>query len=62
MNGKQITILAVALAASGLILWHDLPLEFPWVMLKVLMLFLKLFAVLAVAVFAYVAAGKKKPS
>jgi hypothetical protein len=63
MNGKQIIILIIALTVSALVLWHDLPLAFPWVIIKVLMLFLKLFAVLAVAVLVYIfAAGKKKTS
>ncbi|MCU0600912.1 MAG: hypothetical protein MUE70_16820 [Desulfobacterales bacterium] len=63
MNGKQTAILICGLAASALILWHDLPVEFPWISFKVFMLFLKLFAVLALAVFAYVfAAGKKGSS
>jgi hypothetical protein len=63
MNGKQIAILATALALLALILWHDLPIEFPWVIFKVLMLCLKLFAVLALTVFAFIfAAGKKKSS
>jgi hypothetical protein len=63
MNGKRITILIGALAVSALILWHDLPIEFPLIMVKVLMLFLKLIVVLALAAFAYTfTGGKKKPS
>jgi hypothetical protein len=63
MNGKQIAILICALVVSALIAWHDLPIEFPWIVFKIFMLFLKLFAVLALTVFAYVfAAGKKKSS
>jgi hypothetical protein len=63
MNGKQIIILITALALLALILWHDLPIEFPWIIYKVFMLFLKLFAVLVLTVFAYVfAAGKKNSS
>ena len=63
MNGKQIAIILAALALSVLIVWQDLPIEFPWVIFKVLMLCLKLFAVFALAVFAFVfAAGKKKSS
>jgi hypothetical protein len=63
MNGKRITILITALAVSALIVWHDLPIEFPMIITKVLMLFVKLFIVLAVTSFAYVfAGGKRKPS
>jgi hypothetical protein len=63
MNAKQIIILITALAVSALILWYDLPIEFPWIIFKVLMLFLKLFIVLALTVFAYVfTAGKKNSS
>lgn len=63
MNGKRIAILICALAASVLILWFDLPVEFPGIITKVLTLFGELFIVLAVTSFAYVFAGsKKKPS
>jgi hypothetical protein len=63
MNGKQIAILICALALSALILWYDLPIEFPWVIFKVLMLCLKIFAVFALTVFAFTfAAGKKNSS
>jgi hypothetical protein len=63
MNGKQIAIIVIALALSVLIVWQDLPIEFPWVIFKVLMLCLKLFAVFALTVFAFIfAAGKKKSS
>jgi hypothetical protein len=60
MNGKQIAILICALVLSALILWYDLPIEFPLIIFKVFMLFLKLFAVLALTIFAYIfSAGKK---
>ena len=63
MNRKQIIILISALIVSALIVWHDLPLEFPGTMFKVVMLFVKLFIVIALASFAYIFAGrKKKPS
>ena len=63
MNAKQITILIGALVVSALIVWHDLPIEFPGTIVKVVMLFVKLSAVLAVTIFAYIfAGGKKKPS
>jgi hypothetical protein len=62
MNGKQIAILVTALVVSALILWNDLPIEFPLIIFKVLMLFLKLFAVFALAVLAYVFAADKKNS
>ena len=60
MNGKQIIILIGALIVSALIVWHDLPIEFPGIMGKVLMLFVKLSVVLAVTIFAYIFAGGKK--
>lgn len=60
MNGKQMTILISALAVLALILWHDLPIEFPWIIFKVMMLFVKLFAVLAVTVVAYILTGERK--
>ncbi len=63
MNGKQIIILLGAIIISSLILWHDLPIEFPGVISKMLMLFLKLSVVAAVTIFAYMfSGGKKKPS
>lgn len=63
MNGKQITILIGALAVSGLILWHDLPIQFPGAIVKAFMLFVKLSAVLALTILGYIfAGGKKKPS
>jgi hypothetical protein len=62
MNGKRITILICALAASALIVWHDLPIEFPMIIAKVLMLFGKLFIIVVVTSFAYVFAGSKKKS
>lgn len=62
MNPKQILILISAVVVSALIVWHDLPIEIPWVVFKVFMLIVKLFLVLAVAIAAYVYAGRKKPS
>jgi hypothetical protein len=60
---RRLIILIYALIASALIVWHDLPMEFPGIILKVFMLFLKLSAVFALAIFAYLfAGGKKKPS
>jgi hypothetical protein len=60
MNGKRITILISACLVSALIVWFDLPIEFPMIIAKVLMLFGKLFIVLAVTSFAYVFSGSKK--
>ena len=60
MNGKQIIILIGALLVSALLVWNDLPIEFPGIIGKVLMLFVKLCAVLALAIFAYIFAGGKK--
>ena len=62
MNQKQIIILISAFILLALIVWHDLPLEFPGTMFKVVMLFVKLFIVLALASFAYLFAGGKKKS
>ena len=62
MNGKQIVILICALAVSALILWHDLPIEFPGIIGKVLMLFMKLSVVLVLTIFAYIVAGRRKKS
>ena len=62
MNGQQIIILIGALIVSALILWNDLPIEFPGIMGKVLMLFVKLSIILAVTIFAYIFAGGKKKS
>ncbi len=60
MNGKQIIILIGALIVSALIVRHDLPIEFPGIIGKVVMLFVKLSVVLAVAIVAYIFAGGKK--
>jgi hypothetical protein len=62
MNGKQGIVLIGGLILLALILWHDLPIEFPEIMFKVVMLFVKLFIVFAVASFAYIFAGRKKSS
>jgi hypothetical protein len=62
MNRKQIIILISALIVSALIVWHDLPIEFPGIMGKVLMLFVKLSAVVALTIFAYIFAGRKNKS
>lgn len=62
MNPKRIIILIIALIASALIVWHDLPIEFPGIIFQVFMLFLKIFAVVALTIFAFLFAGKKKKS
>jgi hypothetical protein len=62
MNRKQIIILIGGFILLALIVWHDLPLEFPGTMFKVVMLFVKLFIVFALASFAYIFAGGKKKS
>ncbi|HXY54440.1 MAG TPA: hypothetical protein VEM40_07200 [Nitrospirota bacterium] len=63
MNRKQILILVIAFAVSALIVWHDLPIEVPGVIVKMIMLFVKLSIVAALAIFAYIfAAGKKNSS
>ncbi len=60
MNGKQIIILIAAVIVSALVLWHDLPLEFPGILLKALLLFLKISIIVALAIFGYFLAGVKK--
>ena len=60
MNGKQIAVLVVTAMVMAGIVWHDLPLEFPMIIMKALMLFLKVSLVAAVAVFAYLFVGRKK--
>jgi len=62
MNWKQIVILISGVIILVLIVWHDLPIEFPEIMLKVVMLFVKLFIVIALASFTYIFAGRKKKS
>jgi hypothetical protein len=61
MNLKRIIILIAALIVLAMIVWYDLPLEFPW-LVNSLILFFKLSVALAVTVFAYILAGGKKPS
>jgi hypothetical protein len=60
MNRKQIIILVGALIISALILWHDLPIEFPWIIYKVFMLFVKLFVVLALTIFCVCFRGQEE--
>jgi hypothetical protein len=62
MNRKQILILICAIIILALLLWHDLPIEYPGIIFKVLMLFVKLAVVVFVAIFAYIFAGGKKKS
>jgi len=62
MNWKRIIILISAFIVSALIVWHDLPIEFPGIIFKVFMLFLKLFVVFVLTIFAYLFAGGKKKS
>ena len=62
MNWIQIIILAVAIVISVLMVWHALPIEFPGMIIKVLLLFVKVAIVFALAIFAYIAAGKSKSS
>ncbi len=60
MNMTRIIILLIAVVVSVLILLHDLPIEFPGIIAKVLLLFVKLFIVAVVTIFAYTLAGRKK--
>ena len=62
MNRKQVILLISAFIVSALIVWHDLPIEFPGLMFKVVMLFVKLSIVFALTIFAYIFTGKKKSS
>jgi len=62
MNLLQLIILVAAVICSALIVWHELPLEIPWVIFKMFMLVVKLSLVLAVAAVAYIFAGRKKKS
>lgn len=60
MNGKQITVLVLALMITALILWRNLPIEFPLAIVKMFVLAMKLCVVLILAIIAYVVAGEKK--
>jgi len=60
MNLKQIIIMIAAVIGSALILWYDLPIEFPGVIFKVFILFVKLSLVIAVTIVVYIFAGRKK--
>jgi MFS superfamily sulfate permease-like transporter len=63
MNGRRIAVLVGAVILTVLIVWHDLPIEFPGAIGKVLMLFVKLSVVVALTIIAYIFTGrKKKPS
>ena len=62
MNPKQIIVLIGAVAAAGLVLRHDLPIEFPGIVIKALLLFLKISVIIALAIFGYMFAGRKKKS
>ncbi len=62
MNWKQIIILLSAFAVLALILWHDLPIEFPGAIIKALMLFIKLSVVVALATFSFIFVSDKKKS
>lgn len=60
MNRKQIVIVISGLVVLALIVWHDLPIDFPGLIVKVVMLFLKLFVVIALTIVACVFTGGKK--
>jgi len=62
LNLKQIVILIIALAVIVLLLWQELPLEFPGVMLQMLRLFVKIAIVVVLTFLAYIFAGRKKSS
>lgn len=63
MNGKQITVLVLALVITALILWRNLPIEFPLAIVKMFVLAMKLCVVIILAIIAYfVVGGKRKAS
>jgi hypothetical protein len=62
MNGKRIAILVVAFAVSALIVWRELPIEFPYIVVKILRLLIMFTVVLAVTIFAFIFSGGKKKS
>jgi len=60
LNRKQIFILIGAFIVSALIGWHDLPIEFPGIIGKVLMLFVKLSAVTCLDHFGVYIRGREE--
>ncbi len=63
MNWKQAVISICAIVVAAVIVWRDLPIEFPGMILRALLLFVKVSVVLGLAVVAYIfMADKKKPS
>jgi putative effector of murein hydrolase LrgA (UPF0299 family) len=62
MNQKRVIILICACIVTALILRHDLPIEFPGLIIKMILLFVKLSVVVAVTIFAYIVVGRKKSS
>ncbi len=62
MNLKQIIILIVAAIVLALILWHDLPIHFPWIIVKLVTLFIEVSVVFGLTILAYIFAGGKKKS
>jgi len=60
MNRKQITVLIGALVVFAVILWRNLPIEFPLAIVKMFVLAMKLSVVLILAFIAYVVVGEKK--
>jgi len=59
MNRKRIIILISAVVIILLILWHDLPIQFPWA-INVMMLYVKISIVVILAFIAFFFSGKKK--
>ena len=59
MNQKQIIILIIAFVVAAIIVWHDLPLEFPWIV-NLFMLFVKLSVIAVLTIFVAMFAGRKK--
>lgn len=59
MNRKRIIILISAVVLILLILWHDLPIQFPWA-INVMMLYVKISIVIILAFIAFFFAGRKK--
>ncbi len=61
MNRKRIIILISAVVLILLILWHDLPIQFPWAV-NIMMLYVKISIVVVLAFIAFFFAGKRKVS
>jgi amino acid transporter len=59
MNRKRVIILISAVVLILLLLWHDLPIQFPYAV-NIMMLYLKISIVVILAFIALFFAGRKK--